>query len=85
MSQLNNASIHWFEKEREKERGATASISVWTQTSGPLGGFSANGEGGGGLFESAIYQLRANQNWASSFLMQNLTFSTSQLDLLKHD
>lgn len=47
-----------------------------------LWGFSAIA---GGLFESAIYQLRPNQNQASAFHMQNLTFASSQLDLLKLD
>lgn len=50
-----------------------------------LWGFSAVG---GGQFESSIYQLRTNQtrpSVLSAFHMQNLTFASSQLDLLKHD
>lgn len=73
MSLLNNGSIHWCEEERE----ATELISVWTS------GVSLQWQGG--LFESAIYQLRPNQNQASSFHMLNVTFASSQLDLLKLD
>lgn len=50
-----------------------------------LWGFSAVA---GGQFESSIYQLRTNQtrpSVLSAFHMQNLTFASSQLDLLKHD
>lgn len=42
----------------------------------------------GGQFESSIYQLRPNQtrpSVVSAFHMLNLTFASSQLDLLKLD